>query len=133
DVDGTGWAIDDQDAGPGLAVAPDIDEFLGTWTAPGVFFAITDDYPNEDEGWLLDTFRYPESCTLQVADTWNGTLSGPYEVWENCDGEENVRILLEVYPSSRDYIAILEIQVGSDADTAAVEQILASFKVAPHR
>jgi serine protease Do len=133
DVDGSGLRIDDEDAGPGMIASPDIDGFLSGWDTPGVIFGMTDQFPNEEEGWLIEASSYPEDCTLDTASTWEGDLKGPYEVWTNCGGGDTVNILLEVYPPDREYVAILEIQAVTDADTAAVDAILSSFDVAPHR
>ncbi|MCB8978884.1 MAG: serine protease [Ardenticatenaceae bacterium] len=131
DVDGSAWLLDGNQIGLSLTAAPDIDGLNSGWITPGVFFGATDQFDlTVDE--LLDGFDYSGDCTYEGRSVYDDEVySGKYDFWYGCgSGQEGAMILtLAVQPSDGSYLALVLIQMLTQADLDAADQILATFFV----
>lgn len=129
DVDGTAWTLEGEDVGPGLKAAPDIDAYYDTWTTPGVFFGAS---PSLRQTYtfatFLDQFDMSGSCTYDGRTDYSDALyTGAYDSYSNCGGEGSRFIILAAEPQAQNAIMLLQIQLVTEADDAALDQILNSF------
>ncbi|MEZ4591191.1 MAG: S1C family serine protease [Chloroflexota bacterium] len=131
DVDGSAWLLDGNPIGLSLTAAPNIEALNSSWTTPGVFFGATDQFDlTVDE--LLDGFDYNGDCTYEGRSVYEDEVySGKYDFWYGCgSGQEGAMILtLAVQPSDGSYLALVLIQMLTQADLDAADQILATFFV----
>ncbi len=131
DIDGRGWEFDGEIVGNTIVAAPNLTDFYGTWTTPGVFFGasavLTERYA---PGGLLDVYDFSGECTLDGRYPYEDPVySGDYTLWTNCGGTDTLFVVIEAYPPSGDFVALVQIQVVTDADLDALDTILASFDV----
>jgi serine protease Do len=131
DVNGTPWEADGEELGPSVTAAPSIEGFEETWTTPGLFFAASESLIEEiDEEELLDFFDFSDECTYdERVDYADELYTGYYDVWTDCGGEDVLYIVLATTPESRNFLVLLGIQIVSDADLEALDNILSSFIV----
>ena len=134
DVDGTFWTVGDEDVGPGLKAAPDIDAYNNTWTTPGVFLAASQSLRQTygSPTAFLDQFDLSDNCDYDGRTDYSDPLfTGAYDAYSNCGGEGSRFIVLVVEPSTQDALVLLQAQLVTAADDAALEQILNSFIYIP--
>jgi serine protease Do len=121
--------MEGQTIGLSVLAAPDVDDFYNSWNTPGVFFGATDQFEvTTDE--LLDAFDFSGDCTFSERAAYDdGAYSGSYDVWLNCGGTETLLVVLAAQPADGSYHTLVMVQVVSDADLEALDQILATFVV----
>ncbi|MEN8233510.1 MAG: S1C family serine protease [Actinomycetota bacterium] len=131
DIDGRGWDIDGTIVGNAIIATPDFDGFYTTWTTPGVFFGASQVLLDEtDPGDLLDLWEFSDSCTFDATYEYEDAVyTGAYDLWLNCDGTDTAFVVLEAYPADESFVALVQVQIVSDADLEALDVILASFDV----
>ena len=134
DVDGTGWTFNEEDAGPSLQAAPDIDGYYESWTVPGIFLAASTSLRQTyaTPAAFLDEFDLSDSCVYDGRTDYSDPLyTGAYDSYSNCGGEGVRFVTLVVEPSSQDALILLQAQLVTAADDAAFESILNSFVFIP--
>ena len=131
DVDGTPWVADGEEIGVSVAAAPDLDSFLNSWTTPGVIFNASADFAAEySTGDLLDLIDYTGDCAYSGRNDYSDQLyAGHYDVWENCGGSDTMGVVLAATPADNAFVTLVMVQIVSEADLEALDQILASFQV----
>lgn len=129
EVDGSAWELEGETIGLSVVAAPSVDDFNNTWGTPGVFFGATDQFTvTVDE--LLDIFDLSSDCTYSERTAYDdGAYTGNYDVWLNCGGTDTLLVVLAATPADASYHTLVMVQVVSDADLAALDQILATFVV----
>ena len=131
DIDGGSWVVEDTELGPSVMAAPDLDAYLTTWNAPGMFFGATDE--NElatDKMGVLDAFDYSEDCTYDGrVDYDDGLYIGAYDIWSDCGGTGNIFVVLSATPEDERYLVMVQTMVTSTADEEALDRILETFIV----
>lgn len=129
DVDGSAWELEGEVIGLAVVAAPSVDDFYNSWNTPGVFFGATDQFQvTIDE--LLDAFEFASDCTYgERTDYEDSAYTGKYDIWLNCGGTETLLVVLAAQPADASYQALIMVQVVSDADLAALDQILNTFIV----
>ncbi len=129
DVDGSAWELEGETIGLSVVAAPSVDDFNNSWGTPGVFFGATDQFTvSIDE--LLDLFDLSGDCTYSERTAYDdGAYTGQYDVWLNCGGTDTLLVVLAATPPDASYHTLVMVQVVSDADLAALDQILATFVV----
>ncbi len=127
DVDGSAWLLDGEEIGLSLTAAPSVNGFNTTWDTPGAFFGVTDQFDlSTDE--LLDAFDYSDSCTYDSRSDYSDPVySGAYDLWTDCNGAGTMLVVVGVEPADRSYLALVIVQVVSEADLDALDRILDSF------
>jgi serine protease Do len=135
DIDGSNWTSDGEVIGAAISAAGNLDNYYNTWTEPGVFFGASDDLATLG-GYvqLLDANRdfFSEACTLDGRYDYADPLyEGQYDYWTDCGGEGVHYIVLSARPieGQTDFLIQVEVQIVTDADLEALDQILNSFQV----
>ncbi len=129
-VDGSAWINSDGDnLGVRVAAAPDLNGFLSTWTTPGVSFKASSSLNTTDVE-LLDQVDLSSDCTYDSRQAYSDQLyTGQYDIWANCGGTGTTYVVLTAVPEDSAFVILLEVQIVSDADTDAFQEILNSFIV----
>jgi serine protease Do len=127
DVNGSAWESDGQAIGLSVTAAPNLDDFYNTWTTPGVAFNATDqlDFTVDQ---LLNEFDYSGDCTPNERTEYSDSVyAGKYDVWSNCGGTDTLLVVLVVEPADQSYLALITVQVVTDADLDALDTIFKTF------
>jgi serine protease Do len=129
ETNGSAWTDDDVEIGPAVSASPDLDGFFETWNTPGMFFGATEQLPDTVDS-LLDQFTYNESCTYGGRFDYEDPLyTGKYDLWSECGGTETIYIVLAVQPEDASFLALVTVQVVTDADLDALDTIMNTFIV----
>ena len=136
DVDGRAWADGGEVIGASIYAAANMDDFLNTWSQPGVMFNASDDLAQLG-GYvqLLDFKResFVEQCKLDNRyDYQDSAYRGKFDYFTNCGGPGGADYLvLSAVPIAdpEAYLILVEIQIVSEADLEAADRILATFQV----
>ena len=129
-VDGSQWTVEGEPIGWQITAAPDLNGFNTTWTTPGVFFGASILLADYTEPELLDFFDYSDSCSYGGREAYEDALySGVYDIWSDCGGTGSLYVVVSVTPESQAYIILVGVQVVTEADLAALDQILNTFVV----
>jgi serine protease Do len=132
DIDGSAWQADGTVIGNSLTAAPDIEALLGSWDSPGVFFGVTTDYTDTVDS-MLDLFDYSESCTASGREPYEDPLyTGVYDFWYDCGDANSMVLVLAAVPEDNSYVALVLIQMLTDADLEAGDTILNTFYFNPN-
>lgn len=126
DIDGTAWVLEGETIGLSLAAAPNLDNMYSRWDTAGVFFGVSDqfDLPMGD---MLDSVDYSNDCTYEGRFAYEDSVySGEYDFWYDCAGE-GMMLVLAAKPADSSYLTLVMIQMVTDADLEAADQILATF------
>ncbi|MHB8194102.1 MAG: S1C family serine protease [Bellilinea sp.] len=134
EVDGSPWMDGDDVIGAAITAAGSLENFYTYYDEPGVFFGATDDIAKLG-GYiqLLDVYRdtYRQDCKLDGRYDYEDTaFKGAYDLYTNCSGTQNTMVLLSAKPqNSTSMLIIVLVQMMTDADVAAFEEILRTFDV----
>ncbi len=105
------------------------------WAAPGVWFSASEDWGNIG-GYiqLLDGVKgwYEDDCELDGRYDYgedDPVFEGGYDLWTDCGDADSINIVIGARPKSDPlaYLVLVQVQVLSDADLEALDQILATF------
>lgn len=131
DVGGAAWEEEGRVVGNAIRAAPSLDGYYETWTTPGVFFGASAVLTQELEpGDLLNSTDFSGECFYDgTYDYEDAVYAGAYDVWVDCGGVGTTFVVLEAYPASLEFVALIQIQIVSDADLEALDTILATFDV----
>jgi serine protease Do len=132
DVDGSAWLLDGEEIGPSLTASPSVDGFSNTWSTPGVFFGVTDQFDvttDRSAGRLSTTAIAAPSTTVTTTPTRStralttfGRIATALARCWWCIGVE---------PEDGSYLALVVVQVVSEADLDALDRIMDSFIFIP--
>lgn len=126
------WTEDDEVIGFSINASSDLAAYNETWTTPGMFFGATANMPaGMDAEEMLNQWDYSNSCLeVERFDYDDSVYAGFYDIYFDCDGDNNIFVVLAAQPKEVDGIWVL-IQVSIPAGTSVepFEQILASFAV----
>jgi len=129
ETNGSAWTDNDVEIGPAVSAAPDLDGFFNTWETPGMFFGASNQL-NDTVDSLLDGFSYSDSCSYGGRFDYEDPLyTGKYDLWSECGGSETIYIVLAVQPEDGSFLALVTVQVVSDADLDALDHIMNTFIV----
>lgn len=121
------------ESGVGLRAAPELEAFLASWTVPGVTFSATTPYEGETVEDLLalnvELFTYLESCTARTVEDYDdGLYTGVSQLFTDCGGTSTSNMLISAENGDDDVILFLTVQIVTDADLDALDQIIATFR-----
>lgn len=136
EVSGEPWYDGDVIIGSSIAAAASLDGFYNTFNEPGIFFGVSDDVARL-AGYiqLLDVYResFIGDCTLDGRYPYDDSyFLGSYDVFINCGGSSGSTIVvLAARPQVNEtsFLATVIVQILSDADLAALDEILRTFDV----
>lgn len=127
EVDGSAWVLDGEEIGLSVTAAPSIAGFNDTWETPGVFFGVTDQFDATTDD-LLDAFDFSDSCTLDSRSPYEDPVyRGSFDLWTGCGGGETLLVVVGVQPEDASYLALVIVQVASEADLEALDRVIETF------
>ncbi len=129
DVTSGVWTLDGTDVGVQVLASPNLDDYFGTWTTPGLFFGasstIGTTWTIED---VLDWHAFPDSCVNGGREFYDdGLYAGMWEVWDSCGGTDTSIVNVVAEPADGSFMMLVQMQVVTDADLDALDQALATF------
>ena len=133
-VSGEPWYDSEDIIGSSIVAAANIDAFYNSYDEPGVFFGVSDDLARLG-GYiqLLDIYResFSADCVLDGRyDYEDSAFLGAYDVFTNCGTSGSTIIVLSTRPlSGTSFLATVVVQILSDADLVALDEILTTFDV----
>ncbi len=134
-VDGSVWADETTVYGASITAAADIEGFNYGYYEPGIFYAASDEIA-QFGGYvqLLDIYRESYMADCELIDRYDyedSAFEGKYDLFSNCLGEDNVLFILSARPINNPtaYLVLLMVNMISDSDFEALDQILATFDV----
>jgi len=135
EVSGEPWYDGGDVIGSSIVAAANIDAFYNSYDEPGVFFGVSDDLARLG-GYiqLLDIYResFMSDCSLDGRyDYEDSAFLGAYDVFTNCGSSGSTIIVLSTRPISNQssFLATVMVQILSDADLDALDEILRTFDV----
>jgi len=132
EVNGSNWVDDDDGTvlGSELIAAPNIADFSGTYTTPGVQILAGAYFGDTTMGELVDFFDFSADCTYDGRfDYTDPVYTGVYDQYSNCAGAGSVIIVLGAEPAAKNYSVIVLVQAVTEADLDALDHILNTFNV----
>lgn len=123
-MDGNGNVV------PFIAAAPSLSGFYETYNTPGLIIEALE--PGYDiAGLLVDFAPYPGDCSENPPTPYSDAVFvGQYQVWDSCGGTDSAIVVLAAVPDDGSITMLLIIQLTSDADMVAIDQIFATFDLA---
>lgn len=130
DITTTPFQFDDGSTAPQIVASTNIAAYNAAFDDPGMTFVLFDPVADLDE--TLGFFEQSSSCTdLGIQDYSDALYTGRFQIWDACAGTDNAYIVLAAVPADNSYTAIITVQVTSEADLEALDQIFATFVAAP--
>lgn len=122
-----------------LFIAPDLDAYYSSYSAPGVHLAASKDWGNIG-GYmqLLDAVRttwYQEDCSLDESYDYNDTyFEGKLEVWKCTQGAESWILAARPISDPLAYLVLMQVQTVAtyDPEYTDLQRMLDSFDVSEY-
>lgn len=129
DVVGSPTDLGDGVASPTLIASPSIADYNATWSTPGMEFLASPTLTQFSSAELLD-LAAPSECVSQGRNDYDdGFFVGQFEVFTDCGGTNTQFYVVASTSSDGSYGVLVAVQVVSDADLEALDNILGSFNV----
>ena len=122
---------------PDVRASTDLEQYNATFDVPGFQFTATSDSTTGDPRAVLneEAIRFANVCEPQDVQSYSDPLyTGVSQVFANCGSSGAAFVWTAVQPidtSDGDYIALVGVQILSDADIEALGHILDTFVVTP--
>ena len=136
DVDGSEWFDEETAMGPSIWASTNLTDFQDTWDVPGLIFDVTDavDYFGGRNGLLQGEMDWlNDSCSFEGLYNYSDPLYiGQYAIYNDCGGSGGasyVALAAEPLDAPGVYLILVEVQIVSDRDWDAFQQITDSFTV----
>ena len=128
DIDGA----PNEEFGPSLYAAPNLDSFLNTFDTPGVIIEATGSRGAADIDLTLDELDLSDQCTYEGRSPYSDVLyTGSLDLYTNCGGTSTSLFVVAVTPEDGTFLARLLIQAVELRDLDAADEIFASFTASP--
>jgi serine protease Do len=115
---------------PALSASPDQQGYRETWDVPGVLFIASAEYNAQSDASVLDLYSGDGQCTSQGREPYQDQLyTGTWEFFSDCGGTDTARALVVARPADGSFAAIIDMQLVSEADLAALDQVMRTFVV----
>lgn len=114
--------------GPALAVAPDVDGFLNTWSVPGALVFATDGLDTTDPDEVLDGEAIGECGAPTRTDFANAQFTGRLERFDGCPGGAST-VNVAAVPADGSYLVFATIRLVAARDEAAAARFLDTLAV----
>jgi serine protease Do len=133
----TAWAehdtspatLEDGTEVPYIAAATSLAGFREGWTEPGLLFAALPAASRVDR--VLRQYGFADDCTDGgITDYSDPVFTGKYQLWLDCAGTSTDVVTLVALPGDGSYTAVIQAQIISDADLAALDRAFATFNTA---
>ncbi len=135
DVDGSPWVLDGDIIGASITAAASLDNFNASYNEPGVFFGVSDDLAKYvGYAQMLDEYRgvFRKECTyLGRTNYEDSAFEGAYDLFNKCGTSTSTLLVLSARPQQNktSFLVTLMVQMQSDADLAALDEMLRTFDV----
>lgn len=132
DTSGGAWTDEKEQAiGVSIAAAQDLEAFYNTWTEPGLFIGLSESLAQEfTPAEYLDQEDFSSICEYDGRKEYSDDIhTGFYDLWLQCDGEDNLFLSLAMTPETGEYLVQIQMVLISDADLEALDHVLTSFSV----
>ena len=132
DVDGSIWTSEDDGSvlGGSLSAAPNITDFLGTFSVPGVDLIASSILADTEIDEMLGWSDYSENCTYDGRNDYKDSVySGAFDLYIECGDTGSVIIVLAAKPADQSHAVILEGQAVTESDVDALDHVLDTFNV----
>lgn len=122
---------------PDVRASTDLEAYNNTFDVPGFQFTATSDSSTGDPRAVLNeyTVRFSQACNPEDVQSYSDPLyTGVSQVFGDCGSSGAAFVWTAVQPidtSDGDYIAVVGVQILSDADIEALGHILDTFVVTP--
>jgi len=121
-----------------VAATTNFDDY-NNWSAPGVWFLASKDWGNIG-GYIQlldgvknsDYFGYNSACDFVERGDYGDedpVFEGGYDIYENCGAGGATVVVIAARPKDNplEYLALVQVQILTDADLDALDQIMATF------
>lgn len=135
DVVNGNFELNDTDVGVSMGAAADYDAYVSSFKEPGAYMAasssLAQEHPDDVEEVVLEDRDFAGACTKdgRYDDYDDGTYTGKYEVWVNCDGGNNAFSVLAAVPQDRSFVVLVETNMVNEGDLDAQKKIWNTFEV----
>lgn len=124
EVNGT----NNENFGPSVYAAPDLEVFLAGYDVPGVIIEATSDRGADDVEATLDESDFSDDCTYAGRNEYfDGLYTGFVDVYNDCGPSEASLFVIAVAPEDGSFVARLLIQATELRDLDAADQIINTF------
>jgi serine protease Do len=115
---------------PQIVAAPNVDEFLNTYTTPGMSFGISVDGSTQIGDWLSNS-DFSADCTDNGVEEYDdGTYVGSAQYWTECGPDGNaILAVIAAGPEDGSFTVRVVAQLLTEADIEALDRIIQSFRV----
>lgn len=131
DILGTTWVYAGEEVGPAISASPILYDYDNIWSEPGVFFGASSILAKvvDVDSWLDLNSLKGQFVYEGRFDYENPLYAGKYDLWSDCGGVGTSLIHLAAVPDDNSFIMWMRIQMMSDADVDALDNILETFTV----
>lgn len=117
------------DFGPSVGAAPDLDAFANSWETSGMQLAASFESAGNLDA-VFDSIDWSGSCTpLDVQDYDDGLYTGYSQIWDQCGGLDTAMAVIVAEPPGQEFVAYVQVQLASEADLAALDKIIETFRI----
>lgn len=134
-VSGLPWQEGDMIVGAAVSASTSLDAWRSGQAVPAVFVGITA-LPAASQGPIawLDAHDYSSACTYEGrTDVSDSTVASAYDVYSACGPQQVALIQMATTPIDGGYLVVVQAQIVSDADLAALDHIIVSAILDPGR
>lgn len=130
-VQGTPLVLaDGTELGPQIIAAGDLQVYASSYNVPGMEFAATASSAEFTTTSLLDAVGPSAECTSAGREPYDdGLYTGEMELWQSCGGTGTQVVTIAAEPAGGEFIAVLFVQIVSEADLEALDRIIQTFRV----
>jgi len=114
---------------PQITAAPSIDGYSNTFDTPGMTFIVDTSGANLPEE-VVALFDFAESCVTDGPQPYeDAAYTGQIQYWSECGPNGSVVVVIGAAPPGGEFTAAVIVQVVTEADAEALDQIIATFRV----
>lgn len=133
DVDGAPFTLDDGSQWANVLASSSIAGYNQQWDVPGVSVtAASSDSVGGDLDTILTTYAEGAlgACTDSGREPYDdGLYTGYVQYLSACGGTQASAVYIAASPADGSFVVLVQVQLVSDADLAALDQIIATFMV----
>lgn len=112
---------------PSIIASTSVDGFQNNWDVPGVQFIASEALIGYTADELLDLAASDECVSEGRVDYDDGVFTGRYESYADCGGTGAKTIVVAAFDEDGTYGVLVAVQVVTDADLVALDEILNTF------
>lgn len=132
DVESASFIVDDEEVGPEMTIATDVEEYNNSWEVGGMYLALWNDFGSADSEDILDTLNWEEDCVFDARyDIDSDRFTGQYDLWTDCgDVEGSTMATFALFPvDNEDDLLIVYLYMATPDDLRILDPVLNSLTV----